>query len=138
MKSSDGLVRLIAPSYFIAGGFYAMVGFAPTIWIAATFVIGAHMCGSILWVSSNVLLQLKVREDFRGRVFSAELAALTIIQSAASYSTARLLDRWHFDPRTLAVGCGLILWLPGTAWAIRAWRRTKTNHGDTETQRTSN
>jgi hypothetical protein len=120
MKSSERLIRLIAPSYFIAGAFYALIGVAPTIWIAAALVVGAHICGSILWVASNVMLQLNVRDQFRGRVFTAELAALTIIQSASSYITALLLDRWHIDPRMLAIGCGLILWVPGTVWAIRA------------------
>lgn len=120
MKSSDRLIRLIAPAYFIAGAFYAMVGLSPTIWVAAALVIGAHMCGSILWVASNVMLQLNVRESFRGRVFSAELAAMTLVQSLSTYTTARLLDGWHIDPRKLAVGCGLILWVPGIVWAIRA------------------
>ncbi|MEI6244171.1 MAG: MFS transporter [Acidobacteriota bacterium] len=123
MKSSARLIRLIAPAYFIAGAFYALIGVAPTIWVAAALVIGAHICGSVLWVASNVMLQLNVRDTFRGRVFSAELAALTIIQAASSYITARLLDGWHLDPRTLAVGCGLILWVPGTAWLIRATRQ---------------
>ena len=122
VQSSDRLIRLIAPSYFIAGAFYALIGVAPTIWVAAALVIGAHICGSILWVASNVMLQLKVRDTFRGRVFSAELAALTIVQASTSYITARLLDGWHIDPRTLAIGCGLVLWIPGIGWAIRAAR----------------
>lgn len=119
MKSSDRLIRLIAPSYFIAGAFYALLGVAPTIWVAAALVVGAHICGSLLWVASNVMMQLNVRDTFRGRVFSVELAALTIVQAASSYITGRLLDVWHLDPRRLAVGCGLILWVPGTVWAIR-------------------
>jgi len=121
MKSTDRLIRLIAPAYFIAGAFYALVGLSPTIWVAAALVIGAHICGSILWVASNVMLQLKVRDSFRGRVFSAELAALTVIQSIATYTTARLLDGWHIDPRRLAIGCGLVLWAPGAVWALRAF-----------------
>lgn len=124
MKSTDRLIRLIAPAYFIAGAFYALVGLSPTIWIAAVLVVGAHICGSILWVASNVMLQLNVRDTFRGRVFSAELAAMTVIQSLSTYITARLLDGWHINPRTLAVGCGLILWLPGTVWAVRAAKTT--------------
>lgn len=124
MKSTDRLIRLIAPSYFVAGAFYALIGVAPTIWVAAALVIGAHICGSLLWVASNVMMQLNVRDTFRGRVFSVELAALTIVQAASSYITGRLLDVWHIDPRRLAVGCGLILWLPGTVWLVRALRRT--------------
>jgi MFS family permease len=125
-KSSDQLIRLIAPSYFAAGAFYAMVGVAPTIWVAVILVIGAHICGSILWVASNVMLQLQVRDVFRGRVFSAELAALTIVQSLSSYTTGRLMDRWQVDPRSLAVGCGLLLWLPGIAWLVSQNKRRPT------------
>jgi hypothetical protein len=121
-RSSGRLARLIAPAFFLAGAFYALVGVAPSIWIAAVFVIGAHICGSTLWVASNVLLQLNVSEQFRGRVFSVELAALTLIQAAASYITARLLDGYHIDPHKLAIGCGLVLWIPGTIWLVRSWR----------------
>lgn len=121
-RSSDRLVRLIAPSFFLAGAFYALLGVAPTIWIAALFVAGAHICGSTLWVASNVLLQLNVRDEFRGRVFSVELALLTFIQAGSSYLTARLLDGYQFDPRRLAIGCGLVLWIPGLVWLIRSVR----------------
>jgi predicted MFS family arabinose efflux permease len=120
-RSSDRLVRLVAPSFFLAGGFYALVGVAPSIWIAAVFVIGAHICGSTLWVASNVLLQLNVSEQFRGRVFSVELAAMTLIQAGASYLTARLLDGYHIDPHRLAIATGLVLWIPGAIWLLKGF-----------------
>ena len=41
---------------------------------------------SILWVFSTVLLQLEVPDRFRGRVFAAELALVTLTSSASSYS----------------------------------------------------
>lgn len=124
MKSSGRLLRLVWPAYILAGAFYALLGVSPTIWVAAALVIGAHMCGSVLWVASNVLLQLNVREAFRGRVFAAELAAMTLVQSASAYTTARLLDAWHLDPRRLAVWCGLVLWIPGVIWLLRGRRPT--------------
>jgi predicted MFS family arabinose efflux permease len=122
-RSSDRLVRIVAPSFFLAGAFYALVGVAPSIWIAAAFVIGAHICGSTLWVASNVLLQLNVSEQFRGRVFSVELAAMTLIQAGASYLTARLLDGYHIDPHRLAIATGLVLWIPGTIWLLQGFHR---------------
>lgn len=124
-RSSDHLIRLIAPAFFLAGTFYALLGVAPNIWIAAAFVVGAHICGSTLWVASNVLLQLNVREQFRGRIFSVELALLTLIQAASSYITARLLDGYHLDPRKLAIGCGLVLWIPGAAWLWKSLRQPR-------------
>jgi hypothetical protein len=53
-------------------------------------------------------------------VFAIELAALTLVQSAASYVTARLLDGFHLDPRHVAIGCGLVLWIPGAVWGMKA------------------
>lgn len=124
-RSPGRLIRMIAPSFFLAGGSYALVGLAPNIWAAAACVVAAHVCGSVLWVASNVLLQLNVPDTFRGRVFAIELAALTLIQSAASYATARLLDNFHLDPRHVAIGCGLVLWIPGAVWGSRLlFRRT--------------
>lgn len=122
MRSSGRLVRLIAPAFFLSGALYAMLSVAPSIWVAAAFVAGAHLCGSILWVTSNVLLQLNVREQFRGRVFAVELASMTLIQAGSSYLTARLLDGYNLDPRKVAIGCGLVLWIPGIAWLIRRAR----------------
>ena len=137
MRSTHRLLTLVPVAYFLAGGFYAVIGLAPNIWVAAALVVGAHACGSVLWVAANVLLQLKSPDEFRGRVFSAELAALTIVQAASSYITGRLLDVWHFDPRHLAVACGLVLWIPGTIWAIRTARQSTRRHGDTEKNRDS-
>jgi MFS family permease len=110
------LVRMIAPSYLIAGTCYAAIAIAPTIWFAALAVIAAHIFGSVLWVSSNVLLQMNVPDEFRGRVFSAELFVLAIVQSVVSYLTATALDIFHVSPQVLIAIVGFSLWVPGMYW----------------------
>lgn len=115
-RSGDSLTRLIGPSYLIAGGCYATLGLAPSIWFAAATVVAAHTFGSILWVASNVLLQMNVPDEFRGRVFAAELMALSVVQSAIAYLTGVGLDTFHISPRVLAVVVGLGLWIPALAW----------------------
>lgn len=119
------LVRMIGPAYLIAGTCYAAIAIAPTIWFAALAVIAAHVFGSILWVSSNVLLQLNVPDEFRGRVFSAELFALAIVQSAVSYLTATALDVQHFSPHVLVAIVGFSLWIPGAFWMLTTHRPTR-------------
>jgi predicted MFS family arabinose efflux permease len=106
------LVRLVAPSYVIAGACYAALAIVPTIWFAAAVVIAAHTFGSILWVSSNVLLQMKVPDEFRGRVFSAELIAMALVQSGVAYLTAAAL--------------GFALWFPAGLWILTSRRATPT------------
>ena len=121
-RSDGGLVRLIGPAYLIAGACYATLGLTPTIWYAAATVVAAHTFGSILWVSSNVLLQLSVPDEFRGRVFAAELVALSIVQSVIAFATAEALDRLRVPPRELAVVVGLGLWIPALLWYVFARR----------------
>ena len=118
--SAARLTRVIGPSYFVAGICYALLGMAPNIWVAAAVVVLAHTFGSILWVSSNVLLQIAVPDSFRGRVFAAELIAIAVVQSAMTYASAAALDRAGVDPRTLAVAIGLALWMPATLWYVFA------------------
>jgi hypothetical protein len=120
------LIRLIAPAYFIAGACYAALAIVPTIWLAAAAVVAAHIFGSILWVSSNVLLQIKVPDEFRGRVFAAELIVMALVQSAVAYTTAVALDRGQADPRVLAAVVGFALWIPAALWLVSANRQTPT------------
>lgn len=115
----QNLVRLIAPAYFVAGAGYASLAIVPNIWVAAAAVIAAHIFGSILWVSSNVLLQMHVPDQFRGRVFAAELFALAVVQSSVSYMTATALDAWHISPFLLAAIVGFSLWIPGGYWLLQ-------------------
>ncbi|GMV23195.1 MAG: hypothetical protein AMXMBFR57_31440 [Acidimicrobiia bacterium] len=115
----QNLVRLIAPAYFIAGAGYASLAIVPNIWMAALAVVAAHVFGSILWVSSNVLLQMHVPDQFRGRVFAAELFALAVVQSSVSYLTATALDVWHVSPFVLAAIVGFSLWIPGGYWLLQ-------------------
>jgi MFS family permease len=112
------LRRTIGPAFFIVGIFYVVLAGAPSLAVAAVCVLCAHFGGSILWVFSTVLLQLEVPDRFRGRVFSAELAMVTLVTSASSYWTAYELDRAHRSPRLLSLVLGLLFFAPGVLWLI--------------------
>jgi MFS family permease len=119
MQTSIGI------SFIIAGVFYAAFGSA-TSFIFALVVLGiAHCGGSILWVFSTVILQRAVEDKFRGRVFAAELALLTLTMAASNYTTGELLDRFQVSPRVLTIGIGIFFLLPGVAWFLtqRWWDR---------------
>jgi hypothetical protein len=81
-------------------------------------VLFAHFGGSILWVFSTVLLQLEVPDRFRGRVFAAELALVTLMSSASSYWTGHQLDRAGWSPRSLAFALGAMFCVPGILWLV--------------------
>jgi MFS family permease len=119
MQASIGI------SFIIAGVFYAAFGSA-TSFVFALVVLGiAHCGGSILWVFSTVILQRAVDDKFRGRVFAAELALLTLTMAASNYTTGELLDRFQVSPRVVTIGIGIFFLMPGVAWFLtqRWWDR---------------
>lgn len=113
-----GLRRSIGPAYFMVGLFYIALAGAPTLPLAAICVLFAHFGGSILWVYSTVLLQLEVPDRFRGRVFAAELAMVTLVSSVSSYWTGYQLDHAGWSPRTLSFTLGVLFCVPGVLWLV--------------------
>lgn len=118
------LRRTIGPAFFTVGVFYIALAGAPTLTLAALAVLCAHFGGAILWVFSTVLLQLEVPDRFRGRVFAAELAFVTLVTSVSSYWTAYELDRIGRSPRMLSFVLGVLFCIPGVLWLIiqSRWR----------------
>lgn len=117
----------IGIAFLIGGIFYVAFGVA-TSFVFALVVLGiAHMGGSILWVFSTVLLQRSVEDSFRGRVFAAELALLTLTMAASNFVTGEFLDRFGISPRVVTVGVGIFFMLPGIVWFLtyRWWNREK-------------
>lgn len=110
--------RSIGPAYFMVGAFYIALAAAHTLPLAAVAVLLAHFGGSILWVFSTVLLQMEVPDEFRGRVFAAELALVTLTSSISSYVTGYALDTIGWSPRALAFGLGAAFAVPGLLWLV--------------------
>jgi MFS family permease len=125
MQASIGIAVLIGGVFYMAFG-------SATSFVFALVVLGiAHCGGSILWVFSTVMLQRTVVDSFRGRVFAAELALLTLTMAASNYVTGELLDRFLISPRYVTVGIGLFFLMPGLAWFLteRWWDREKDLRG---------
>ena len=126
--SGEGERRMqvsIGIAFMIGGAFYIAFGSATSL-VFALVVLGiAHCGGSILWVFSTVMLQRSVVDNFRGRVFAAELALVTLTMAASNYVTGELLDRFRISPRTVTIGIGIIFLLPGITWFLtkRWWDR---------------
>jgi MFS family permease len=121
MQNSIGIAFLIGGLFYIAFG-------AANNFVFALLVLGiAHCGGSILWVFSTVLLQRGVEDEFRGRVFAAELALLTLTMAVSNYATGEMLDRLAMSPRAIAIGLGAFFLLPGVVWFLtqRWWDKEK-------------
>jgi MFS family permease len=115
-QKPETLRRSIGPAFFIVGVFYMLLSAAPNLAVAALCVLFAHLGGSIIWVFSTVLLQMEVPDRFRGRVFSVELALMTITLSISSYWTAYELDTGGWSPRLMSFALGAVFCMPGALW----------------------
>jgi hypothetical protein len=123
MQTSIGI------AFLIGGIFYIAFGSARNYLFALAVLLIAHCGGSILWVFSTVLLQQTVEDRFRGRVFAAEMALLTLTMAASNYFTGELLDRFHFSPRTVTIAIGILFLIPGAIWLLteKSWGRERLN-----------
>jgi MFS family permease len=101
-------------------GLYA----APTLALACLAVIFSHAGGSVIWVFSTTLLQLRTEDRFRGRVFSTELAFHILTVSSVSALAGVLVDA-GYSVRALAALTGLVVAVPALGWwmAQRLWQR---------------
>ncbi len=111
------MYRSIGLAFFLACACYLGFSQSPTLAWAALFVMLGHLGGSVQWVFSTTLLQKKVEDQFRGRIFAAEMALLTLILSLSTYFTGAALDQ-GVDPRTVTAVLALLFLLPGTLWTI--------------------
>ena len=116
-ETKKDMYRSISLSFFVASGAYILFSRAPNLLWAIPFVLLGHIGGSIQWVFSTTLLQQIVPNQFRGRVFAAEMALLTLILSFSTYFTGLGLDH-GVNPRLLALRLALIFLVPGTFWVI--------------------
>lgn len=132
-QSPRTLRRTIGPAYFMIAVFYAALAAAPTLPLAALCVLFAHFGGSILWVFSTVLLQMEVPDRFRGRVFAAELALVTLTSSVSSYATGYALDRLGWSPGALSLLLGGMFCVPGVVWLLILSRWRETDPGEPTT-----
>jgi MFS family permease len=73
-----GLLRGIAGSFAVVVVCYAIFPVAPTIWLAALLVFGAHLGGGSQWTLSTYGLQRSTPDAIRGRIFSFDYGLVTM------------------------------------------------------------
>src|SRR5215831_664522 len=130
-SSTASLNKGIAIAFFQAALFYILFATAPSLWIAAFLVIGAHAGGSIQWVYSTTLLQMAVPNRFLGRVFALDNTFLTLAMSLSTYLTGWGLDH-GIGPRALAAALGAIFVLPGIGWCIHLRHLRASEHSGSD------
>jgi len=116
-ESRKAMHRAIGFAFFVAGLAYIGFSQAPSLMVAVPFVLLGHMGGSVQWIFSTTLLQRTVEDRYRGRVFAAEMALLTLVLSLSTFLTGVALDS-GIPPREVALKLALLFFVPGSVWTI--------------------
>lgn len=124
----DFLERAIGWAFAVTAVFWAAFAFAPNLVVAAICLALAHTGVATQWVFSNSLINLRVENRFRGRVFAVDSMLLLVVLGASSWAGGHALDAFHISPRTLMASLAVILCWSGAVW----WwlRRPQAPHPD--------
>ncbi|WP_417915156.1 MFS transporter [Candidatus Electronema sp. JM] len=121
-EGSTAMRKAIAGAFFISAAAYVLFSQAPNMLWAAVWVCCGHAGGSVQWVFSTTLIHRRVEDRFRGRVFSAEMAMLTLVLTCSIWLTGAAMDAGA-DPRRIVLVLALLYLLPGIAWSLTAAKK---------------
>ncbi len=107
----------IAIAFVVQGGGYMLFGFSAGIGLglAVFALVLAHSGGGITWVGSSILLQQKVPDEYRGRVFAIDLGLSTLTNSISTLTWSIALEL-HASPVALALAGSVVFIGYGLAW----------------------
>lgn len=119
------LIRQITGGFFVAALGYSLVPLTQNLWVACAFVMLAHLGGSSIWVASTTFWQLKVANEFRGRVFALEFLGMTLAFTLGGFLAGLHYDRWQDVDATIWSTSAAVV-VSGLAWrALLEWSRRR-------------
>ncbi len=127
--SIDRLERMILVGYLALATGYSLLGVAGHLWQACLCIMIAHFGGSVIWVFSTTLLQLQSDDQYRGRVFAADLGLAMFTIAAGAYVAGRFVD-WGFAARHVASAAGMLMLIPAILWGFAIRNRAIKPSGD--------
>ena len=116
-ESTTAMRRLIGWAFFFSSAAYIFFSHSPNMFWAAIWVCVGHIGGSVQWIFSTTLIHRSVEDRFRGRVFAAEMAMLTLVLSLSTWLTGLAMDMGA-SPRTIVLMLALLFILPGSGWML--------------------
>lgn len=133
-EQPQAMHRAVGLAFLVYAATTGLFAYMPTLYMAAGVLCLAAMAANVLWVFSSTLLQLSVPDAYRGRVFAADFAILTILMSVSTWVTGWALDHLGLHLRAVTTMLGIVLIVPGLIWGLPASRRLRQSLTPSETE----
>lgn len=104
----------ILVSFFVSAVGYMAFSGAPLFWLAALFIVIAHMGTGIMWTLSSTMLQVLVPDRLRGRIFAIDFGLNTVMAALSTFLVGVALG--SLDARPVAAAMGVIFVVFAIVW----------------------
>ncbi|MBZ0288234.1 MAG: MFS transporter, partial [Anaerolineae bacterium] len=116
--SARAMRRLMIVSFTWVTVGWLLLGLAPTLLIASLALMVRAMGGSATWTYSSTIIQISVRDEYLGRVFSLDWAGFYLAITISTLLTGILIDSLGSEHlRSISIGTGLLSVIPLLLWA---------------------
>ena len=92
-KDRDKWKYLIGLLISVSGIFYFIFGLLEWTLLSISLIVFSHAASGSNWVLSNVMLQERVPDEWRGRVFASDLLLMAIFNSASAFLASLAIDK---------------------------------------------
>ena len=121
----------IAASFFLKAIAYLFISNSESLWTLSFGVAAATLCGSIIWVFSSALIHLSTPDHYLGRVFSFELAVMTLVMGVSNWGVGFAVDGLGLTSNQVALWMAFLVMLPGLFWTgFLTFVQKKLHQGD--------
>lgn len=106
----------IAAAFFLKALSYLFIGNSSNMLTLSLGVAAATLFGSIIWVFSSALIHLSTPDKYLGRVFSFELAVMTLVMGISNWGVGFAIDDLGLTSHQVAFAMAVLVTISGLFW----------------------
>ena len=106
----------IAAAFFLKALSYLFIGNSSNMLTLSLGVAAATLFGSIIWVFSSALIHLSTPDKYLGRVFSFELAVMTLVMGISNWGVGFAIDALGLTSHQVAFAMSVLVTISGLFW----------------------